>query len=124
MTTMITNSIINPFIDNRPLPKISVKFKTKIKSTSRDEIKNWNTFMSRLMKEEKNKYKYSQVALIRNIIKRSTTVEDILPLIKDESLADSFKLLGDVFKNLSIDVKAYVLGMSGILASDLNSILS
>lgn len=118
-----TNGIINPFIDERPIPKIAVKFKTKIKTNSKEDIRKWHTFMSRLMKEEKNKYKYSQVALIRNIVRRDTTADDIVNLIKEKDLAEKFELLGDVFKDLSVDVKSYVLGMAGVLASDLNAVV-
>ena len=116
----MSTNLLNPFIDERPIPLISVKFKTKIKGNSREDIRKWHNFMSCLMKEDKNKYKYSQVALIRLIVHKTTTPEEIAGLIENKELADKFLMLGDVFTNLSIDVKAYVLSMAGILASNLN----
>lgn len=106
----------NPFIfDNRPIPVVSIRFRTILNSDKVYEQGTWSSFISRLMREEKSRYKYTQVAIIREAIRKNPeifSVENVKNFI-NFYMVEHFEKIAEIFLKLDIDTKAFVLGMSG-----------
>lgn len=111
----------NPFIfDNRPVPAIKIKFRSIFNSNVSEERKLWNSFISKLMREEKSRFKYSQISIIRNEINRNPevfTVDSVKDFI-DICMKDSLVSISKIFDRLDIDTKSFVLSMSGFNVKD------
>lgn len=117
----------NPFIfDNRPIPVVGIRFRTGLNVGDFSSRKAWSTFISRLMKEEKSRFKYSQIALIRESIRNNPelyTVSNIKEFI-NFYMREYFDTIDGIFVNLDLDTKAFVLGMSGFNLKNFQSSFS
>lgn len=111
----------NPFIfDNRPIPAVTIKFRSILNSPSSEERRTWTSFISRLMREEKSRFKYSQISIIREEIRRNPdvfTIDSVKDYV-DIYMKEPLETISGIFKNLDIDTKSFVLGMSGFNVKD------
>ena len=95
---------INPFIDKRPIPKVNINVKIKVKTNSAKENSDWN----------------KRRVYIRR--RGSLTLESIKSLI----LEDDYKVLAtieDIFNNrLTSDVKSFILAILRIPIKELDNL--
>ena len=68
-------SNLNPFLDKRPIPKISINVKVKIKSDSAKENADWNKAFGYIMKKPRTKLEFLTVNLIRKLPLENITLE-------------------------------------------------
>lgn len=111
----------NPFIfDNRPIPAVTIRFRSILNSSNLNDRKLWTSFISRLMREEKSRFKYSQISIIREEIRRNPdvfTIQSVKDFV-DIYMKDPLETIDGIFGNMDIDTKAFVLGMSGFNIKD------
>ena len=109
------NNFNNPFIfDNRPVPCVSVKFRTLLNTKDANLYKLWNSFISKVMREEKSRYKYSQVTLIREYLQNHPNF-DIVKAAEYTSytMRESVASIKPIYDLIDIETLAFVLAISG-----------
>lgn len=109
------NTFNNPFIfDNRPVPCVSVKFRTLLDTKDASLYQLWNSFISKVMREEKSRYKYSQVTLIRDYLHRHPNF-DIVKAAEYTSytMREAVASIKPIYQLIDIDTLAFVLAISG-----------
>ena len=102
---------VNPFLDERPIPKLEINLKVKIKANSSKDIYAWNRFFAYLMKKPKTKLTFITTSLLRNISVSQITYNQINDYISEE---DRYQLetIKDIFDNsLPIDLKIFTLAL-------------
>lgn len=103
--------MLNPFVDNRPIPNIKVNFKVKIKTKSAEETASWNRFFAYIMKKPRTKIEFSTISLFRELPITNIKIENIENFINKEDY-DQLFIIKDIFENrLPIDLKAFILSM-------------
>lgn len=103
--------MLNPFIDNRPIPNIRVNCKVKIKTSSVEESNEWNTFFAYIMGKPRTKVEFITVSLLRNLPISNLKVEDIKDKISVEDYAHLQKVEEIFNDRLPIDLKAFILSV-------------
>lgn len=113
---------INPFIDKRPIPKVNINVKIKVKTNSAKENSDWNKAFGYLMKKPRTKLEFLTVNVIRKLPLEKITLESIKSLI----LEDDYKVLAtieDIFNNrLTSDVKSFILAILRIPIKELDNL--
>lgn len=102
---------INPFLDKRPIPKINVNVKIKVKTNSAEENAVWNKVFGYLMKKQRTKLEFLLISNIRKLQLDKITVQSLHTHINE---ADYEQLLQieDIFNNrLTTDVKSFILSI-------------
>ena len=68
---------INPFLDKRPIPKINVNVKIKVKTNSAEENAVWNKVFGYLMKKQRTKLEFLLISNIRKLQLDKITVQSL-----------------------------------------------
>jgi len=114
---------INPFLDKRPIPKIGINVKVKIKTNSAKENADWNKVFGYIMKKPRTKLEFLTVGAIRKLSLGDITVAKIQPLITEEDY-DQLMIIEDIFNNrLTTDIKSFILAVLRISVKDLENII-
>ena len=111
----MSDTFKNPFIfDNRPVPCVSVKFRTLLNTKDPEKYKQWTSFISKVMREEKSRYKYSQVSLIRNYLLDNPDF-DIVAMSEytSFSMREAIASIQSILSLIDTDTLAFVLAISG-----------
>lgn len=102
---------INPFIDERPIPKLDINLKVKIKANNPKDIYNWNKFFAYLMRKPKTKLTFITTSLLHNISVSQVTYNQIKDYLSPED-KEQLATIEDVFNNtLPVDLKIFVLAL-------------
>lgn len=105
----------NPFLDERPIPEVAIKFRTILDTKDADKITTWTSFISKVMREEKSKYKYSQIGLIRKFLKESSGSFDFNEMAEyaAKHMCEPLKDIIPLLYLIDDDTLSYVLAISG-----------
>lgn len=115
---------INPFLDKRPIPKVGINVKIKVKTNSAKENADWNKAFGYLMKKPRTKLEFLTVNVIRKLQLEKITLNDIKPFIL-ESDYNVLLTIEDIFNNrLTSDVKSFILAVLRIPIKDLDNIIN
>lgn len=115
---------INPFLDKRPIPKVNINVKIKVKTNSAKENADWNKAFGYLMKKPRTKLEFLTVNVIRKLQLEKITLNDIKPLIL-ESDYEVLATIEDIFNNrLTSDIKSFILAVLRIPIKDLDNIIN
>ena len=103
--------MLNPFLDNRPIPSIKVNCKVTIKANNSEEYFAWNNFFAYIMNKPRTKIEFITVGIWRNLQISNITIDDIAQYVTQEDL-DKLNSIKDIFENrLPIDLKAFILSV-------------
>ena len=103
--------MINPFLDERPIPKLDINLKVKIKVHNQDEYKAWNSFFSYLMKKPKSKLNFITASILRNMNISLVTFDKIKDYLNEQDRLELEKIKDIFDNNLSVDLKIYILSI-------------
>lgn len=113
---------VNPFLDNRPIPKVGINVKVKVKTDSAKENAAWNKAFGYLMKKPRTKLEFLTVSLIRKLTLDTITVKKIKPYISQEDY-DYLLSIENIFNTrLTTDIKSFILAILRISLKDLEAI--
>lgn len=113
---------INPFIDKRPIPRVNINVKIKVKTNSAKENADWNKAFGYLMKKPRTKLEFLTVNVIRKLPLEKITLESIKPYLL-ESDYNTLVTIEDIFDNrLTSDVKSFILAILRIPIKDLDNL--
>ena len=113
---------INPFLDNRSIPKIGVNVKVKVKTDSAKENAAWNKAFGYLMKKPRTKLEFLTVSLIRKLALDKITVENIKSYISEDDYT-ALKSIENIFNNrLTTDIKSFILAILRVPIKDLEKL--
>ena len=113
---------VNPFLDKRPIPKISINVKVKIKSDSAKENADWNKAFGYIMKKPRTKLEFLTVNLIRKLPLEKITLEKIKPYLTDADY-QQLSTIENIFNTkLTTDVKSFILSILRIPVKDLEAL--
>lgn len=116
--------IVNPFLDKRPIPKVGINVKVKIKTNSAQENADWNKVFGYIMKKPRTKLEFLIVSNIRKLQLDKITVNSLQPYLIDEDY-QQLLLIQDIFDNrLTTDIKSFILGVLRIPIKSLENIIS
>lgn len=114
--------IVNPFLDKRSIPKISINVKVKVKTDSAKENTTWNKAFGYFMKKPRTKLEFLTVSIIRKLQLDKITVESIKPLLEEIDYA-YLKSIETIFnERLTTDVKSFILAILRVPIKELESI--
>ena len=100
--------MLNPFLDNRPIPNIKVNFKVKVKTQNVEETNNWNTFFAYIMSKPKTKIEFITTSIFRNMSIYQITVDDLREIVNEADF-EHLKSIENIFNNsLPTDLKAFI----------------
>lgn len=100
--------MLNPFLDNRPIPNIKVNFKVKVKTHNVEETNSWNTFFAYIMSKPKTKVEFITTSIFRNMSIYQITVDDLKGIVTDYDF-QQLKSIESTFNNyLPTDLKAFI----------------
>lgn len=103
--------MLNPFIDNRPIPNIKVNFRVKIKTKNITESTNWNSFFAYIMGKPKTKIEFITTSLMRNLPINKVKVEHLKSIVTDKDY-EKLMEIQYLFENcLPVDLKAFILSI-------------
>lgn len=115
---------INPFLDKRPIPKVNINVKIKVKTNSAKENADWNKAFGYLMKKPRTKLEFLTVNVIRKLQLEKITLNDIKPLIL-QSDYEVLATIEDIFNTrLTSDIKSFILAVLRIPIKDLDNIIN
>lgn len=115
--------MLNPFLDNRPIPNIKVNFKVKIKTRNTEESNNWNSFFSYIMSKPKTKIEFITTSIFRNLSIYQVKVENLRNLVSEEDY-EHLKSIENIFNNnLPTDLKAFILAILQVPISEIEQML-
>lgn len=113
---------INPFLDKRPIPKVNINVKIKVKTNSAKENADWNKAFGYLMKKPRTKLEFLTVNIIRKLPLENITLQSIKPLLLENDYS-VLATIEDIFNNrLTSDVKSFILAILRIPIKDLDAI--
>lgn len=114
---------VNPFLDKRPIPKIGVNVKVKIKTNSAKENADWNKVFGYIMKKPRTKLEFLTVSSIRKLPLDNITVAKLQSLISEEDY-NQLMIIEDIFNNrLTTDIKSFILAVLRISIKDLENLI-
>jgi hypothetical protein len=115
---------INPFLDKRPIPKVNINVKIKVKTNSAKENADWNKAFGYLMKKPRTKLEFLTVNVIRKLQLEKITLNAIKPLIL-QSDYEVLATIEDIFNTrLTSDIKSFILAVLRIPIKDLDDIIN
>lgn len=103
--------MLNPFLDNRPIPNIKVNFRVKIKTKDIVESNNWNSFFAYIMGKHKTKIEFITTSILRNMPIYKVTASSLKPILPEkdyEKLMTVQPLFDEV---IPTDLKAFILSI-------------
>ena len=108
---------MNPFIDDRKIPQISINVKIKVDTNSVEDNTRWNEVFGYLMRKPRTKLEFINIIDIRKLNLDEITLEKIKTHIAIEDY-EKLKMIEDVFDSkLTQDVKAFILSILKIKPS-------
>ena len=113
---------INPFLDKRPIPKIGINVKIKIKSDSAKENADWNKAFGYIMKKPRTKLEFLTVSLIRKLPLEKITLEKIKPYLTENDYQQLLTIENIFNSKLTTDVKSFILSILRIPVKDLEAL--
>lgn len=114
---------VNPFLDKRPIPRIGINVKVKIKTNSAKENADWNKVFGYIMKKPRTKLEFLTVSAIRKLPLNDITVAKLQPLVTEEDY-NQLLIIEDIFNNrLTTDIKSFILAVLRISVKDLENII-
>ena len=115
--------MLNPFLDNRPIPTIKVNFKVKIKTRNIEESNSWNSFFAYIMSKPKTKIEFITTSLFRNLSIYQIKVNDLKNFVT-ESDYEQLKSIENIFdNNLPTDLKAFILAILQVPIVEIENII-
>lgn len=113
---------INPFLDKRPIPKVSINVKIKVKTNSAKENADWNKAFGYLMKKPRTKLEFLTVNIIRKLPLEKITLESLKPYLLENDY-EVLVTIEDIFNTrLTSDVKSFILAVLRIPVKELENI--
>lgn len=105
----------NPFIfDQRPVPCVSVRFRTLLNTNDSSKYKLWTSFISKVMREEKSRYKYSQVSLVREYLLKHPDFDIVaMSEFTSFSMREAVASIKPIIPLIDTDTLAFILAISG-----------
>lgn len=113
---------LNPFLDKRPIPKISINVKVKIKSDSAKENADWNKAFGYIMKKPRTKLEFLTVNLIRKLPLEKITLEKIKPYLTENDYQQLLTIENIFNSKLTTDVKSFILSVLRIPVKSLEAL--
>ena len=113
---------INPFLDNRKIPKLSINVKVKVKTDSVEETNLWNSVFGYIIKKPRTKLEFLMVSNIRNLPLKNITLNKIKDLISEEDYSALYKIEKIFNEKLTTDLKAFILSVLRIPINQLKEI--
>ena len=113
---------VNPFLDKRPIPKISINVKVKIKSDSAKENADWNKAFGYIMKKPRTKLEFLTVNLIRKLPLEKITLEKIKPYLTENDYQQLLMIENIFNSKLTTDVKSFILSVLRIPVKSLEAL--
>lgn len=113
---------VNPFLDKRPIPKISINVKVKIKSDSAKENADWNKAFGYIMKKPRTKLEFLTVNLIRKLPLEKITLEKIKPYLTENDYQQLLTIENIFNSKLTTDVKSFILSVLRIPVKSLEAL--
>ena len=102
---------MNPFIDDRKIPQISINVKIKVDTNSTEDNIKWNDVFGYLMRKPRTKLEFINITDIRKLNLDDITVEKIKPYIIEDDYT-KLKEIEQIFNSkLTQDVKAFILSI-------------
>lgn len=102
---------INPFIDDRKIPKLSINVKVKVKTDSVEETNTWNSVFGYIIKKPRTKLEFLTVSNIRNLPLKNITLNKIKNIISEEDYTELKKIEKIFDERLTTDLKAFILAV-------------
>ena len=116
-------SNINPFLDKRPIPKISINVKVKIKSDSAKENADWNKAFGYIMKKPRTKLEFLTVNIIRKLPLEKITLQKIKPYLSETDY-QYLSTIENIFDTrLTTNVKSFILSILRIPVKELETLV-
>lgn len=115
---------INPFLDKRPIPKIGVNVKIKVKTNSAEENATWNKVFGYLMKKQRTKLEFLVISNIRKLQLDSITVKKLQPYISQEDYEQLSSIESIFNERLTVDLKSFILSILRIPIKTLENIIN
>ena len=113
---------VNPFLDNRKIPKLSINVKVKIKTDSAEETNTWNSVFGYIIKKPRTKLEFLMVSNIRNLSLKNVTLEKIKEFLSEEDYTELKKIEKLFNERLTTDLKAFILSILRIPINKLKEI--
>lgn len=117
------NTTINPFLDNRPIPKVSINVKVKVKTNSAEENATWNKVFGYFMKKPRTKLEFLTAGIIRKLDLSKITVKKLQNYISVEDCAQLYSIESIFNNRLTNDVKSFILSILKIPVKDLEALI-
>lgn len=114
---------INPFLDKRPIPKININVKVKIKSDSAKENADWNKAFGYIMKKPRTKLEFLTVNIIRKLPLEKITLEKIKPYLTENDYQQLLTIENIFNSKLTTDVKSFILSVLRIPVKNLEALV-
>lgn len=117
------NNTLNPFLDERKIPKIGVNIKVKVKTNTPEEYACWNRAFGYIMKKPRTKLEFLTVSAIRKLKIDNLQLSDIKDNISPEDYT-ALSEIEEIFnERLTIDTKSFILAMLRIQVAKLEEII-
>lgn len=102
---------INPFLDGRKIPKLSINVKIKVKTDSVEETNTWNSVFGYIIKKPRTKLEFLTVSNIRNLPLKNITLDKIETIVSEEDYTELKKIEKIFNERLTTDLKAFILAV-------------
>lgn len=116
-------SKIDIFGDGRKTPKLHINMKIRINEQDPAIIHTWNTVFGYFMKKPRTKLEFLAVNPIRNMTLSMVTLADIRDYLSEEDYLQLSRVETLFDKNLTNDVKAFILAVCKIKKPSLEQII-
>lgn len=115
---------INPFLDGRKIPKLSINVKVKVKTDSVEETNTWNSVFGYIIKKPRTKLEFLMTSNVRNLSLKAITLDKIKDLISEEDYNQLKKVEKLFNERLTTDLKAFILSVLRIPLNTLKALCS
>ena len=113
---------VNPFLDDRKIPKLSINVKVKVKTDSVEETNMWNSVFGYIIKKPRTKLEFLTVSNIRNLPLKTITLDKLKGIISEEDYTELKKIEKLFNERLTTDLKAFILSVLRIPTNILKEI--
>lgn len=118
---------MSAFPDGRPIPKINIQYRTKIKVHNDGSrklfnfyLKPWNNFMTVFSRLPKGRPQHLEMPALREVVPIAVKLEDLLQLFhrKNTNIHRLLMDIGPMFDLAPHDLKVYILAVCGVSATE------